>query len=108
MTQADLTRERLERAALELFTAHGYHETTTPQIAKKAGVAEGTIYRHFTSKQHCFNELYRTAARWAGQLVKDSDALKVGPREKLAKRALAIVTAAERLADVARLFVLGS
>src|SRR6266568_4038558 len=66
MTQADLTRERLVRAALELFTAQGYHETTTPQIAKKAGVAEGTIYRHFTSKQHCFNELYRTAARWAG------------------------------------------
>src|SRR6266513_2472003 len=74
MTQADLTRERLVRAALELFIAQGYHETTTPQIAKKAGVAEGTIYRHFTSKQHCFNELYRTAARWAGQLVKDADA----------------------------------
>src|SRR5260370_7122915 len=83
MTQAELTRERLVRAALELFTAQGYHETTTPQIAKKAGVAEGTIYRHFTSKQHCFNELYRAAARWAGQLVKDVDALKVGPRETL-------------------------
>src|SRR2546430_3076361 len=65
--------ERLVRAALELFTAQGYHETTTPLIAKKAGVAEGTIYRHFTSKQHCFNELYRTAARWAGQLVKRSE-----------------------------------
>src|SRR6267378_1227114 len=94
MTQADLTRERLVRAALELFTAQGYHETTTPQIAKKAGVAEGTIYRHFTSKQHCFNELYRAAARWAGQLVKDVDALKVGPREKLAELARGLVTGA--------------
>ncbi len=94
MTQADLTRERLVRAALELFTAQGYHETTTPQIAKRAGVAEGTIYRHFTSKQHCFNELYRTAARWAGQLVKDADALKVGPREKLAELARGLVTGA--------------
>jgi len=55
----------------------GLSRDTTPRIAKKAGVAEGTIYRHFTSKQHCFNELYRTAARWAGQLVKDADALKV-------------------------------
>src|SRR2546427_7176932 len=104
MTQADLTRERLVRAALELFTAHGYHETTTPQIAKKAGVAEGTIYRHFTSKQHCFNELYRTAARWAGQLVKDADVLKVGPREKLAELARGLVTGAAHEGAVARLF----
>jgi len=104
MSQADLTRERLERAALELFTTQGYHETTTPQIAKKAGVAEGTIYRHFTSKQHCFNELYRAAARWAGQLVKDADALKVGPREKLAELARGLVTGAAHEAAVARLF----
>ena len=104
MTQADLTRERLVRAALELFTAQGYHETTTPQIAKKAGVAEGTIYRHFTSKQHCFNELYRTAARWAGQLVKEADALKVGPREKLAELGRGLVTGAANDAAVARLF----
>ena len=98
MTQADLTRERLVRAALELFTARGYHETTTPQIAKQAGVAEGTIYRHFTSKQHCFNELFRTAARWAGQLIKDVDALKVGPREKLAELARGLVTGAAHVA----------
>jgi AcrR family transcriptional regulator len=30
MTQADLTRQRLLRAALELFTSEGYHVTTTP------------------------------------------------------------------------------
>src|SRR2546428_12142410 len=104
MTQADLTRERLVRAALELFPAHGSHETTTPQTAKKAGVAEGTIYRHFTSKQHCFNELYRTAARWAGQLLKDADALKVGPREKLAELARGLLTGAAHEAARARPF----
>jgi AcrR family transcriptional regulator len=104
MTQADLTRQRLVWAALELFTTQGFHETTTPQIAKKAGVAEGTIYRHFTSKQHCFNELYRAAARWAGKLVKDADALKVGPREKLAELARELAAGAAREPAVARLF----
>ncbi|PYO97712.1 MAG: hypothetical protein DMD61_11760 [Gemmatimonadetes bacterium] len=104
MTQADLTRERLVRAALELFTTQGYHETTTPQIAKKAGVAEGTIYRHFTGKQHFFNELYRAAARWATKLVRDADALKVGPREKLAELARELVAGAVREPAVARLF----
>src|SRR5256886_10061056 len=85
MTQADLTRQRLIRAALELFTTTGYHFTTTPLIARKAGVAEGTIYRHFDSKQHLLNELYRAAGRWAVRVVKEADGLKVGPREKLAE-----------------------
>ena len=104
MAQADLTRERLVRAALELFTAQGYHETTTPLIAKKAGVAEGTMYRHFTGKQHFFNELYRAAARWATKLVRDADALKVGPRQKLAELARELVAGAAREPAVARLF----
>ena len=104
MTQADLTRQRLVRAALELFTSQGYHETTTPQIAKKAGVAEGTIYRHFTGKQHFLNELYRAAARWAGKLVKDADGLKVGPREKLAELGRGLVGGAAGEPAVARLF----
>src|SRR5438477_10477608 len=104
MTQADLTRERLVRAALELFTAQGYHDTTTPQISKKAGVAEGTIYRHFHSKQHLLNELYRGAARWAGKLVRDADTLQVGPREKLAELGRGLVAGAARESAVAQLF----
>src|SRR2546425_988698 len=106
MAQADLTRQRLVRAALELFTSVGYHLTTTPLIAKKAGVAEGTIYRHFDSKQHLLNELYRAAGRWAGKVVKEADALKVGPREKLAELARGLVAGAEREPAVARLFFL--
>ena len=104
MSQADLTRERLVRAALELFTVQGYHDTTTPAIAKKAGVAEGTIYRHFASKQQFFNELYRAAARWADKVVRDADALKVGPRQKLVEVARGLVAGAARDPAVARLF----
>src|SRR5438034_11628240 len=104
MSQADLTRQRLVRAALELFTAQGYHVTTTPLIAKKAGVAEGTIYRHFASKQHLLNELYRAAARWGRRLVKEADALNVGPREKLAELGRSLVAGASREPAVARLF----
>jgi len=69
---ADLTRQRLIRAALELFTTKGYHDTTTAQIAKKAGIAEGTIYRHFASKQQLVNELYRAAQRWASKVVQET------------------------------------
>lgn len=104
MTQADLTRQRLVRAALELFTAEGYHVTTTPRIAKKAGVAEGTIYRHFRSKQHLLNELYRAAARWATKLVADTSATQVGAREKLNEVGQGLAAGAAREPAIARLF----
>jgi AcrR family transcriptional regulator len=104
MTQADLTRRRLVRAALELFTAEGYHVTTTPQIAKKAGVAEGTIYRHFRSKQHLLNELYRAAARWATAIVAETGALHVGAREKLNELGRGLAAGAAREPAIARLF----
>ncbi|HEY3220754.1 MAG TPA: TetR/AcrR family transcriptional regulator [Gemmatimonadales bacterium] len=72
MTATELTRQRLIRTALELFTTRGYHDTTTAQIAKKAGIAEGTIYRHFASKQQLVNELYRAAQRWATKVVQET------------------------------------
>lgn len=72
MTATELTRQRLIRTALELFTTRGYHDTTTAQLAKKAGIAEGTIYRHFASKQQLVNELYRAAQRWAAKVVHEA------------------------------------
>jgi len=60
---AQATHDRLVRSALDLFTSQGYHGTTTPEIAARAGVAEGTIYRHFASKQQLLNDIYGAAAR---------------------------------------------
>ena len=57
----EATRQRLLRAALELFTTTGFQATTTPAIAERAGVAEGTIYRHFPGKEQLLNEVYRAA-----------------------------------------------
>lgn len=106
MGQADLTRQRLARAALELFTTRGYHVTTTPVIAKKAGVAEGTIYRHFASKQHLLNEVFRGAARWAQQAIADTAAGT--PQERLASVARLLVDAAARDPGVIRMLLLMS
>ena len=56
---ADATRRRLRTAALELFVEQGVIETTTRDLAKKAGIAEGTIYRHFESKDELVRDLFR-------------------------------------------------
>ncbi len=68
------TRDRLVRGALDLFTTIGYHESTTPQIAARAGVAEGTIYRHFKSKEQLLNSIYQAAVRRFQQTIRTSDA----------------------------------
>ena len=43
-------RELILAAARETFGEKGYHNTTSEEIAKKAGVGKGTIYQYFDSK----------------------------------------------------------
>ncbi|OAN40676.1 TetR family transcriptional regulator [Mycolicibacterium iranicum] len=44
-------RERLERAALELYTERGFDQTTVDDIAARAGLTERTFFRHFADKR---------------------------------------------------------
>jgi len=44
-------RRRLQQAALELYSERGYDQTTTAEIAAKAGVTERTFFRHFPDKR---------------------------------------------------------
>ena len=88
----EATRQKLLRSALDLYTTVGFRGTTTPAIASRAGVAEGTIYRHFTSKEHLLNEVYRGAQKWATGVIKEVEEQAQGAR------------AAERLQRVARRF----
>ena len=65
-------RERLERAALALFTEHGFDATTVAEIADRAGLTKSTFFRHFADKREVlfggqdmlvqlFSEAIRTA-----------------------------------------------
>jgi AcrR family transcriptional regulator len=46
-------------AALDLFEERGYGGTPVPQVAERAGVAVGTLYRYFPGKEGLVNALYR-------------------------------------------------
>lgn len=44
------TRARILRAATLLFEKHGYRQTSVDEVARNAGVAKGTVYVHFATK----------------------------------------------------------
>jgi AcrR family transcriptional regulator len=44
-------RQRLSRAALELFAEQGYESTTVAEITERAGMASSTFFRHFGDKR---------------------------------------------------------
>jgi TetR/AcrR family transcriptional regulator, repressor of fatR-cypB operon len=71
-------REEVLAAALALFAERGFHGTAMPEIAARAGLAAGTIYRHFASKEALVNEVYRRskgalAAAVLGDVDPDAD-----------------------------------
>src|SRR5712675_3515834 len=54
-------RAAIVDAAFDEFVARGFTATRIDDIAKRAGVAKGTIYLHFKDKESMFEELIRTA-----------------------------------------------
>ncbi|WP_370572824.1 TetR/AcrR family transcriptional regulator [Methanomethylovorans sp.] len=46
------------KAALKLFTERGFHGTSTALISKEAGVATGTLFNYFSTKEDLINGLY--------------------------------------------------
>ena len=59
MTALASTRERLLRAARDVVEEGGYSAATVLAVAERAGVAAGTLYRHFSSKEEMLVELFR-------------------------------------------------
>jgi AcrR family transcriptional regulator len=51
-------RKAIIEAALKLFMERGFHGTSTAQISKEAGVATGTLFNYFSTKEDLINSLY--------------------------------------------------
>ena len=86
------TRDRLLAAAQELIEEGGYAGAQVAAIAERAGVAAGTLYRHFESKQELFVEVFRAVC------AREERAMRA------AAQAMASVTAVERIEVVLATF----
>lgn len=84
------TRERLVHAARDLFNSDGYLATDTNKIARAAGFAPATFYKHFRDKRDVFIEVYRAwvIAEWS---MLRSPEPKEGDAETLTRQRLRLI-----------------
>jgi|HubBroStandDraft_2_1064218.scaffolds.fasta_scaffold620564_1 AcrR family transcriptional regulator len=74
--------EAILKAALELFVERGFHGTSVPSVAHLAGVAAGTIYHYFASKEALVNALYQNVKRQIIARVMDDFPFAAPTREQ--------------------------
>jgi AcrR family transcriptional regulator len=93
--QPEETRARLLDAAAAVFNRHGYHGTDSNRLARAAGYAPPTFYKHFPDKRAIFLAVYErwVTAEWAavGAVVGAG-----GPRAALAARLVELAVALHR------------
>ena len=100
-------RERILRAAVDVFAENGYFNAKVAQIAKAAGVADGTIYLYFDGKEDLLITIFREHTRNYLRSLEQSlanvnradDRLRIAVRHHLETlgrdRALAVVSQVE-------------
>ena len=77
-------RERIVTAARALIARGGYAEARVAAVAGEAGVATGTVYRHFSSKEELFAEVFRRVSQ--GEVDALVGAARGGPERSTALR----------------------
>jgi len=77
------SRERIIAAALEIMAARGYAGCSVAAVAERAGVATGTVYRHFPTKADLFAEVFRTASQREMDAVARAAALRTTAAEQV-------------------------
>ena len=89
------TRARLIAAAAEVFNRDGYHGTDSNRIARAAGYAPGTFYKHFTDKREILLAAYEewVTAEWSAI---EAEIRAGGGAEAIARRIVDLVLAQHR------------
>jgi AcrR family transcriptional regulator len=86
-------RKRIVRAAHDLIAHGGYREAQVSAVADRAGVATGSVYRHFPSKADLFAEVFRRASQREVDAAAEAGS---GPGEATQRLAAAVETFARR------------
>lgn len=75
-------RDRIVKAALTLFQTKGFDTTTTKAIARRAGIAEGTVFNYFRTKEDIALFFFEEEVDHAIASVRDDPRLRKAPLEE--------------------------
>jgi AcrR family transcriptional regulator len=75
-------RNRIVKGALSLFQTKGFDATTTRAIARKAGIAEGTVFNYFKTKEDIALYFFEQEVGHAVASVRDNERLRKAPLEE--------------------------
>src|SRR5215203_3819426 len=76
-------RERILSAAERIFARHGFFAAKVSDVAKEAGVGDGTIYLYFKSKDDLLISLFERRMQQVNDLLKNAVAGIKSPRDQL-------------------------
>src|SRR5512138_1463998 len=76
-------REAILRAAISVFAHNGYFNSKVADIAREAGVADGTVYLYFKSKEEILHSIFDRSVDVAVADARKQIASLTDPREKL-------------------------
>jgi TetR/AcrR family transcriptional regulator, fatty acid metabolism regulator protein len=81
-------REAILRAAITVFAHNGYFNSKVADIAREAGVADGTVYLYFKSKEEILHQIFDRSVDEALASAREEISLITDPRDKLRRIAL--------------------
>jgi len=81
-------REAILRAAITVFAHNGYFNSKVADIAREAGVADGTVYLYFKSKEEILHSIFDRSVDDALAAARKQIELITDPRDKLRRIAL--------------------
>jgi len=90
------TRERLLDAARAVIEERGYGAASVVAIVARAGVAAGTLYRHFASKEELFVEVFRSVCAGEERAMRLAAARAAPEASRVAVLEAVLATFAER------------
>lgn len=79
------TKKLIFDSAIKIFSDLGYRGATMDEIASNAGLAKGTLYYHFSSKEEIFNFIVKEGIQILKSQAMEIQTLEIGPIEKLTK-----------------------
>jgi len=80
-----LKRESIIQAALQLFSVHGFHKTTIPDIAAKLQMSVGNLYNYFSSKDILAKEIIKYTSEVLGNEIRRVNMQELSSRKKIKK-----------------------